>query len=251
MDGASPILEFRRVEKRFGRVRALGGIDLAVRPGEFVALLGPAGAGASTVVKLAAGLQRPDRGTVALFGGDLRTADRSVLGRAGFVFEADEIDPRLTVAGHLRYRAGLLGLGRADAKALSARVLARVGLAERREDSAGVLSAVGQRRLAIAIAALGAPGLIVADRSADGTEPDERSAVLDPLLRMRAESGAGILLTTSEPAVAASADRIAVLRRGMMVFDGTPAALGATSAGDLGAAFAALIRAGDHETADA
>lgn len=251
MDGASPILEFRRVEKRFGRVRALAGIDLEVRPGELVALLGAVGAGSSTVVKLAAGLLGPDRGTVALFGRDLQKADRSLLGRVGFVFDAAEIDARLSVAGHLRYRAGLLGLGRSDASALAGQVLARFRLAERREDSAGVLSGVGRRQLALAVAALGAPALLVADGSADGIDPDERSAVLDPLLRLRAEDGAGILLATSEPAVAASADRVVVLHRGAVVFEGAPAALAAAGAGDIAAGYAVLMRAGEREATEA
>lgn len=251
MDGGSPILEFRRAEKRFGRVRALDSVDLAVRPGELVALLGPAGSGTSTMAKLAATLVRSDRGTVAAFGHDLRTAGRGFLGRIGFVFEEPDLDLRLTVDGHLRYRAGLLGLARPDGRRLAARALDRFGLAERSEDRAGVLSTIDRRQLALARAVVGAPALLVADRVADGLEPEERSAVLDPLLRLRAEDGMAILLATGEPAVAAVADRVAVLHRGRIVFDGTRDSFVAAGSGDAAASFATLIRAASAESAGA
>lgn len=251
MNEASPILEFRRVGKRFGRVRALDGVDLAVRPGELVALLGSPGAGTSTMVKLAAALLRPDQGLVALFGRDLRTAGRDLFGRIGFVFEEPDLDARLTVDGHLRYRAGVMGFGRSDARALTARALGRFGLAERAEDRAGVLSVASRRQLALARAALGAPALIVADRSADGLDPDDRGTVLEPLLRLRSEDRTAILLVTAEPAVAAAAERVVVLHRGRTAFDGTREAFMAAGEGDVTAAFAALVRAASGETTDA
>lgn len=251
MDEASPILEFRRVDKRFGRVRALDGIDMAIRPGELVALVGSAGAGTSTIVRLAAALLRPDRGTVAVFGRDLRTAGRDVLGRIGFVFQEPDLDPRLTVDRHLRYRAGLLGLGRAEARAMTARALGLFGLDDRDEDRAGVLSVTSRRQLALARAALGAPALMVADRSADGLDPDERATVMEPLLRLRSEEKTAIVLATAEPAVASLADRVVVLHRGRTAFDGTREAFVAAGEGDAATAFAALIRATSEETADA
>ncbi|MCW5715796.1 MAG: ATP-binding cassette domain-containing protein [Bauldia sp.] len=251
MDEASPILEFRRVEKRFGRVRALDGIDVAVRSGELVAVLGTPGAGTSTMVKLAAALLRPDRGVVAVLGRDLRTASRDLHARMGFAFEEPELDGRLTVDGHLRYRAGLMGLGSSQARAATARALAGFGLAERGEDRAGVLSVTSRRQLALARAALGVPVLIAADRSADGLDDDERSSLLEPLLRLRSDDRTAILLTTAEPAVAASADRIVVLHRGRIAFDGTRAAFGAAGSGDVVAAFAALVRSTSEETAGA
>lgn len=251
MNEASPMLEFRRVEKRFGRVRALGGIDLTVRAGEIVALLGTPAAGTSTVVGLAAALHRPDQGMVALLGSDLRRADRALFGRVGFVFEEADLDVRLSVDGHLRYRAGLMGLGRSEARALTARALDAFGLAERAEDGAGVLSVTSRRQLALARAALGVPALLVADRSADGLEPDERNTVLEPLLRLRSEERTAILLTTGEPAVAAAADRVVVLHRGRVVFDGTSAGFLGEGAGSAAAAFAALVRAASEEAARA
>ncbi len=250
MNEASPIMEFRRVGKRFGRVRALDGVDLAVRPGELVALLGSPGAGTSTMVKLAAALVRPDQGQVALFGRDLRTAGRDLFGRIGFVFEEPDLDARLTVGGHLRYRAGMMGFGRSDARMLTARALAVVGLAERAEDRAGVLPDSSRRRLALGRAALGAPALIVADRYADGLDPDDRSTVLEPLLRLRSEGRTAILLATAEPAVAAATGRVVVLHRGRTAFDGTRDAFVAAGAGDVAAAFASLVRAASEKTAD-
>jgi ABC-2 type transport system ATP-binding protein len=251
MNEASPMLEFRRVEKRFGRVRALSGVDLTVRAGELVALLGGPDAGTSTVVALVAALVRPDRGTIAVLGSDLRTASRDLFGRVGFVFEEPDLDPRLSVDGHLRYRAGIMGLGRSEARALTARALDAFGLAERAEDGAGVLSVASRRKLALARAALGGPALLVADRSADGLDPDERTTVLEPLLRLRSEDRTAILLATGEASVAAAADRVVVLHRGRVVFDGTSAAFLAEGAGNGAAAFAALVRSASEEAADA
>ncbi|MCC6736891.1 MAG: ABC transporter ATP-binding protein [Bauldia sp.] len=245
MDGGSPILEFRRVEKRFGRGRALDGVDLAVRPGELVVLLGQPGAGASTIVRLAAGLLRPDRGSVVLFGQDLRQAGRDLLGRIGIAFEEPDLDPKLTVDGHLRYRAGLLGLARGEGRTMATRALGRFALVERRKDRAGVLSATSRRQLALARAALGSPPIVVADRAVDGLEPDQRRVVLDQLAGLRTEEGAAILLTTAEPAVAEAAARVAVLHRGRMVFDGTGEGFAAAGPGGIAGAFAAIIAASD------
>jgi len=251
MNEASPILEFRRVEKRFGRVRALAGVDLAVRAGELVALLGTPDAGTSTVVGLAAGLLRPDQGVVAVLGSDLRRAGRSLFGRVGYVFEESDLDARLSVVGHLRYRAGVMGLGRSETRALTSRALDAFGLAERAEDGAGVLSVTSRRQLALARAALARPALLVADRSADGLDADERNTVIEPLRRLQSEDRTGILLTTGDPSIAAAADRVVVLHRGRVVFDGTSGAFKGEGAGDAAAAFAALVRSSSEEMADA
>jgi ABC-2 type transport system ATP-binding protein len=125
-EAASPLLEVHDLRKSFGRVKAVDGVDLAVRPGEFVALLGANGAGKSSLLQMLAGLFAPDSGTIRIAGLDLRRRVADALAEIGVVFQQPTLDLELSVRANLLFHADLQGLPRRIAKERAAASLARL-----------------------------------------------------------------------------------------------------------------------------
>jgi putative ABC transport system ATP-binding protein len=203
------------VHKSFGGERAravLSGVSLEVAAGEYVAIIGESGVGKSTLLNLIAGLDRPDRGRIALDSIDLGGLDDDGLTllrreRIGFVFQAFHVLPYLTVARNVALPLMLLGRT-AGMEARVASMLEAVGLATRAASRPAELSGGELQRVAIARALVHRPSLLLADEPTGNLDPDTASHVVTLLRRSLAESGAaGLLVTHSLPA-AASADRV-------------------------------------------
>ena len=193
--------------------RLFGGLDLAVRPGELVALVGESGVGKSTLLNILAGLDDADEGGVLIEGtalGPLGEAARTRLRREriGFVFQAFHILPYLT----LRQNVALpLALVSPDARAAAARadeMLAAVGLGERGDGYARDLSGGELQRVAIARALVHRPALILADEPTGNLDPDTAARVLDLFARAVRDGGAAGVMVTHSAATAAIADRV-------------------------------------------
>ncbi len=216
------MLAVRALAKRYAgpATRAvLEGVDLDLRSGEYVAIMGESGAGKSTLLNLIAGLDRPDAGSVAVGGTDLAALDDDALTllrreRMGFVFQAFHVLPYLTVAQNVGLPLRLLRVGDRDAGARVQAMLDAVGLGERAGAMPRELSGGEVQRVAIARALVHRPMLVLADEPTGNLDPDSAAAVL-ALLRdqVKARAAAGILVTHSL-AAAGTADRILVLSRG-------------------------------------
>jgi putative ABC transport system ATP-binding protein len=193
-------------------------VDLELASGEYVAIMGESGIGKSTLLNLVAGLDRPDRGAIALDGIALDGLDDDALTvlrrtRMGFVFQAFHVLPYLTVAQNVALPLSLVGAtggaaaGRVDA------LLSAVGLADRGASMPRELSGGELQRVAIARALVHDPALVLADEPTGNLDPDTALQVL-ALLRdqVKARSATGILVTHSRVA-AATADRVLVLTR--------------------------------------
>lgn len=201
---------------RTSRRRLFAGLDLEVRAGELVALVGESGVGKSTLLNILAGLDDADEGSVVIEGvelGPLDEATRTRLRREriGFVFQAFHILPYLT----LRQNVALpLALVSPDARAATARagaMLAAVGLGDRGDGYARDLSGGELQRVAIARALVHRPALILADEPTGNLDPDTAARILDLFAGAVREGGAAGVMVTHSAATAAIADRVLTL----------------------------------------
>ncbi len=225
MTDAAPVLKVTGLAKSYGRVRALDGVDITVREGEFVALLGPNGAGKSTLLQLLTGLFSPDSGEIDVLGNDLRHSAIRALARIGVVFQQPTLDLELSVRANLLFHSDLHGIPRSIAKARIAAAIQRFGLQDRIKDRARTLSGGNRRRVELARALLHEPKILLMDEATVGLDPASRKAILEDILRLKTERQLGILWTTHLVDEVEVADRIIVLHRGKMLYDGTPAGL--------------------------
>lgn len=188
----------------------LDDIELDVRRGEFVAVLGPSGSGKSTLLALMAGLDRPSSGEVRFEDEriDRWSEDRLALLRRhkiGFVFQSFQLLGNLTARENVLLPMELLGMSEARRRADG--LLGDVGLSERGHHYPTQLSGGEQQRVALARAFAPRPALLLADEPTGNLDGATGRVVLDMLVAMRAEEGATLVLVTHDPAVAGLADR--------------------------------------------
>ena len=215
------MLEVRKLTKSYGGPigrRVLDGIDLTVRPGEYVAIMGESGVGKSTLLNLIAGLDLPDSGEVLLEGRDLARMDetaRTRLRRArmGFVFQAFHVLPHLTVARNVALPLALNGQAGSAVEQRVAELLAAVGLERRATSLPRELSGGELQRVAVARALAHRPALVLADEPTGNLDPENAAVILEMLrAQIRRDQAAGVLVTHSATA-AATTDRIYELTR--------------------------------------
>jgi putative ABC transport system ATP-binding protein len=193
-----------------GPVEILKGVDLAVAPGERVAVVGPSGSGKSSLIAVAAGLERPTAGTVRLFGQDLARLDedgraRLRRGRVSLVFQAFHLLPNMTAEENV---AAPLEIARTSGAGSIARDwLDRVGLSQRASHYPHQLSGGEQQRVALARALAARPSLLFADEPTGNLDGRNAEAVAQMMFDLVAEAGAALVLVTHDPGLAARADR--------------------------------------------
>jgi len=218
-------IEARGVEKSFGSVQALRGVDLTVRPGMLAALLGPNGAGKTTLVRIIATLLCQDGGTVRVLGRDVLArpyAVRSVIGLTGQYAGLDEALPgrdNLVLIGRLA------GLGRRQARQRAADLAERFGLAAAAGRSVRTYSGGMRRRLDLAASLMNRPALLILDEPTTGLDPGSRVEFWAALRELR-EAGTTMLLTTQYLEEADRfADAVHVLDHGVIIASGAAADL--------------------------
>ncbi|HSJ26186.1 MAG TPA: ABC transporter ATP-binding protein [Longimicrobiales bacterium] len=204
------------------RQEVLAGVDLDVRSGELVALLGPSGSGKSTLLNIIAGLDPPDSGSVELAGQSVTSLDersRTLLRRRdiGFVFQFFNLVPTLTVAENVALPLELTGSARAAGRAAAASLLHRVGIAGRDDSFPDELSGGEQQRVAIARALAHRPRLVLADEPTGNLDHATGQRVLDLLTGLVREFDTAMLIATHSTEVVARADRVLTLRDGVLV----------------------------------
>jgi ABC-2 type transport system ATP-binding protein len=221
-DDEAPPVKARGLVKRYKDVLAVDRIDLNVQSGDVYGFLGPNGAGKTTTLRMALGLISPSEGVVELFGRDpLRTGARALEGVAGFV-EAPRFYPYMTGRKNLELLAALDGSG---APTRIEEVLAVVELSHRAKHKVGGYSHGMRQRLGIAAALLRKPRLLILDEPATGLDP---AGMRDMRLLIRRLAGEGITVLLSShqlPEVQELCDRVAIVDRGKVVYEGALADL--------------------------
>jgi len=220
---SAPAVALRDVRKVHGKgdgaVVALDGVSVALPRGSFTAIMGPSGSGKSTFLNVAAGLDRPTSGTVALGDTDLAKLSERRLTilrrkRIGFVFQAFNLLPSLTVAQNIGLPLRLDGRRR---RANVREVAARVGLENRLRHRPAQLSGGQQQRVAIARALVTRPEVVFADEPTGALDTKMGRGVLALLREVVDVDGHTVVMVTHDPAAAAHADRVILLADGRLV----------------------------------
>ena len=227
------MVEVRRVEKSFGDVRALRGVDLEVGEGRVCGLLGPNGAGKTTLVRILSTLQLPDRGSVRVAGFDVvreAVTVRSLIGLAGQYAAVDEL---LTGRENLRMVARLYRLSRREAAVRADEVLERLSLTDAANRPVRTYSGGMRRRLDVGASLVGRPRVLILDEPTTGLDPRTRQEMWR-FIEELVSDGATLLLTTQYLEEADRlADSVTVIDRGTVIAEGTVEELKSRLHGDV------------------
>ncbi len=228
MTADQPLIELRGVSKIYGsgeaEVAALGGIDLAVYDGEFVAVMGPSGSGKSTCMNILGCLDAPTHGQYFFRGVDVASISReqrAMLRRyyIGFVFQGFNLLKRTTALENVELPLIYRGLPRAERHRRGMETLAQVGLADRWHHTAAELSGGQQQRVAIARALVSSPAVVFADEPTGNLDSAKSHEIMQLLQSLNAEQGLTIVLVTHEEDVASYAGRRVRFHDGLIASD--------------------------------
>ena len=219
------MLSMRGVTKVYrvggSEVQALGGVDLQVSRGEFLAVLGASGSGKTTLMNILGCLDRPTSGSYTLLGREMEGLNRGELSRVrgesiGFVFQSFNLLPRCTALENVEIPLLLRGIPPKVRREIAMEALGRVGLADRAGHRPGELSGGQQQRTAIARAIVSRPPLLLADEPTGNLDPRSAAETME-LLEGLVADGATLVLITHDGSVAARADRRITLRGGKLL----------------------------------
>jgi putative spermidine/putrescine transport system ATP-binding protein len=207
---------FRDLHRHYGEVRALDGLDLDIAPGEMVVLLGPSGCGKTTALRILAGLDLADSGSVMVNGKDITGVPANKRGM-GMVFQAYSLFPHLTVAENVAFGLKLRGDDRRKRSARAAEMLDLVGLSEQGDRYASQLSGGQQQRVALARALAIEPAVLLLDEPLSALDAKVRVQLRDEIRRVQVEVGTTTLFVTHDQEEAlAVADRVGVMNKGRL-----------------------------------
>ncbi|SDD48903.1 ABC transporter ATP-binding protein [Nocardioides lianchengensis] len=213
------------LRRSYGDVHALDGLDLRLGPGELVALLGPSGCGKTTALRILAGLERQDAGTITVGGRDISGVPANKRDM-GMVFQAYSLFPHLTVLDNVAFGLKLRGRSRKVRHARATAMLELVGLAQHRGRYANQLSGGQQQRVALARALAVEPAVLLLDEPLSALDAKVRVQLRDEIRRIQLDVGTTTLFVTHDQEEAlAVADRVGVMNAGRLDQIATPAEL--------------------------
>jgi predicted ABC-type transport system involved in lysophospholipase L1 biosynthesis ATPase subunit len=215
----SELVRVEGLEKRFGSVPVLRGVDLTVGEGEFVAIVGRSGSGKSTLLHLMAGLDTPDSGQILYRGRSMVGLGEDELAlwrrrQVGLVFQSFHLVGTLSAVQNVAFPLYPERMAAAERQRRALQWLEQVGLADRAGHLPSQLSGGQQQRVAIARALVGSPGLVLADEPTGNLDSQTGGEILALFRRLRAQHGIALVIVTHDEQVAAAADRVVRMEDG-------------------------------------
>jgi putative spermidine/putrescine transport system ATP-binding protein len=228
--GPGVAVEMTGLRRSYGDVHALDGLDLHLSPGEMVVLLGPSGCGKTTALRILAGLERQDAGTISVGGKDLSRVPANKRDM-GMVFQAYSLFPHLTVLDNVAFGLKLRGKSRSARRGRAGDMLDLVGLGQHKDRYANQLSGGQQQRVALARALAIEPSVLLLDEPLSALDAKVRVQLRDEIRRVQRDVGTTTLFVTHDQEEAlAIADRVGVMNAGRLDQIAPPAELYASPA---------------------
>lgn len=213
------IIEARGIEKSFGTLKVLKGIDLTVSKSEVLSIMGASGAGKSTLLQILGTLSTPDAGSLSIGGIDVLRLNSRLLSafrntKVGFVFQFHHLLPEFTALENIMIPALIAGKSRAEARTEAEALLSELGLAERAAHKPSELSGGEQQRVAIARALINHPDVIFADEPSGNLDSVTKQELHGLFFKLRETHGQTFVIVTHDPELSALCDRSLFMRDG-------------------------------------
>ena len=214
----NPVIEVKNVWKSFKTVQAVKGINLQIPKGQFTALLGPNGAGKTTLVEMIEGIQKPDAGEITITGKHWKGNEDELHRIIGLSLQETRFIDKLRVAETLQLFASFFNLGIERVN----EIIEIIGLEEKRKSYVVNLSGGQRQRLAIGIALINTPAILLLDEPTTGLDPNARREIWDILHKLRKVSETSMILTTHYMEEAENlCDYIVIMHNGVILREGT------------------------------
>ncbi|MBR4525472.1 MAG: ABC transporter ATP-binding protein [Bacteroidales bacterium] len=216
------MIQAKGIEKSFGTLKVLKGVDIRVDKGEVVAIMGASGAGKSTLLQILGTLSTPDAGTLTVDGTDvLHLGSRELSAfrnkRIGFVFQAHHLLPEFDALENVMIPALIAGTSAREAREKARRLLGEVGLSERLSHKPSELSGGEQQRVAIARALMNDPAILFADEPSGNLDSRTKEEIHRLFFDLRDRLGQTVVIVTHDPSLAALCDRTLFMRDGQFI----------------------------------
>ena len=216
------IISAKNIEKSFGELKVLKGVDFEAEKGEVVSIMGASGAGKSTLLQILGTLLTPDSGSLTIGGTDVLKLSSKELSAfrnssIGFVFQAHHLLPEFTALENVMSPCLIGGKSTKEARERAESLLSAVGLSERTTHKPSQLSGGEQQRVAIARALANSPAIIFADEPSGNLDSATKQEILSLFFSLRERFGQTIVIVTHDPSLAALCDRTLVMRDGQFV----------------------------------
>lgn len=216
------MIQASSIEKSFGNLKVLKGIDLCVNKSEVVSIMGASGAGKTTLLQILGTLSTPDSGSLVIDGTDVLNLGGDALSefrnrRIGFVFQFHHLLPEFTALENVMIPAFIAGRSRKDAEAAARNLLSDLGLAERMDHKPSQLSGGEQQRVAIARALINNPAVLFADEPSGNLDSKTKEELHSLFFELREKYGQTIIIVTHDPDLAKMCDRSLYMVDGVFV----------------------------------
>lgn len=216
------MIEALNIEKSFGSLKVLKGIDFRAERSEVVSIMGASGAGKSTLLQILGTLSSPDNGTLRIDGTDVLTLGRKQISefrnrRIGFVFQFHHLLPEFTSVENVMIPALIAGKKEREAKEEALKLLDTLGLSERTTHKPSELSGGEQQRVAIARALINRPAVLFADEPSGNLDSVTKTELHKLFFKLRDEFGQTIVIVTHDPGLAGMCDRSLFMKDGVFV----------------------------------